>query len=432
MNMGCRAYYESCPAGLNREQIKSALSESLAGKSLRRVLLIPPDYTRCHSGGGLITNLYYHMLTEQGCQADILPALGSHYPLTPEETAAMFGDIPYETFIPHNWRTDVVKLGSVPGAFLKEKSEGLWDTPIDVEINQRVMDHSYDLILSIGQVVPHEVVGMANYSKNLFVGVGGSDMIHKSHMLGALYGLERILGRDHTPVRELFDYGLTHYLADRPIVFVLTVCTVQDDQTRVHGLFIGNGRKVLEDAIALSQKTNITFLPQGLKKCVAYLDPKEFRSTWVGSKAIYRVRMAMEDDGELLILAPGLHTFGEDPRMDALIRTYGYCGQEKILAALRAPEGEALRQNMGAAAHLIHGSVEGRFRITFAVGEAFRKDIESVGFSSADYEEASRLYDPKKLSPGWQRTPDGEPFYYIPNPAVGLWINRQTFSGGIG
>ena len=428
MTMDCRAYYESCQTGLTRTQIRAALLESLAGRTLRRVLLIPPDFTRCHSGGGLITNLYYHILREQGCQVDILPALGSHFPLTLEEADAMFGDIPYQTFIPHNWRTDVVKLGEVPGTFLEEKTEGVWKEPIAVEINRRVMDPSYDLILSIGQVVPHVVAGMANYTKNLFVGVGGSDMINKSHMMGALYGLDRILGRDHTPVRELFDYGLTHFLADRPIVFVLTVCTVQERQTRMHGLFIGSGRKTLEDAVALAQKTNITFLPRGLKRCVTWLDPHEFKSTWVGNKAIYRTRMAMEDGGELLILAPGLHAFGEDSGVDALIRKYGYCGRRKILEAFQKPENEDLRQNMGAAAHLIHGSVDGRFRITYAVQPEFRKEIESVGFCSADYREASLLYDPKTLTPGWQKAADGEEFYYIPNPAIGLWINRQDFT----
>ena len=156
---------------------------------------------------------------------DILPALGTHEPVSREQAAAMFGDIPYEKFIPHNWRTDVVKIGEVPASYLEEITEGLWHDPVSVEINRRVMDESYDLILSVGQVVPHEVVGMANHSKNLFVGVGGSDMINKSHMVGAVYGMERMMGKDHTPVRKIFDYALEQYLKDRPILFVLTVTT---------------------------------------------------------------------------------------------------------------------------------------------------------------------------------------------------------------
>ena len=419
--------YESDGAGLSREQIRAALVQSLEGRRLRRVLLIPPDFTRYYSNGGLITNIYYHTLLEMGCEVDILPAVGSHFPVTQEEAAIMFGDIPYEKLLYHNWRTDVVKLGEVPGAFLQEKTEGLWNEPISVEVNRRVMDPGYDLIISIGQVVPHVVVGMANYSKNLFVGVGGSDMINKSHMVGAVYGLERILGRDHTPVRELFDYGLEHFLADRPILFVLTVCTAEAGQIHTHGLFIGRNRDTLEAAIALAQKTNLTFLPSGLKKCVAYLDPLEFKSTWVGNKAIYRTRMAMADGGELLILAPGLHTFGEDANVDRLIRKYGYCGRLNVLEKFRAPENEDLRQNMSAAAHLIHGSVDDRFRITFAVQPEFMRDIESVGFHAADYNEVVRRYDPQTLQPGWQTLPDGDSFYYIPNPAIGLWVNRETF-----
>lgn len=418
-------YYDRNDAGLTREELRKGLIRSLEGRTLKKVLLIPPDFTRLHSNAGLITNIYYHTLRERGCEVDILPALGTHLPVTQEEAAVMFGDIPYEKFLVHNWRTDVTQLGQIPSEFLQEATEGIWNEPISVEVNRKVMDPSYDLIISIGQVVPHEVVGMANHSKNLLVGVGGSELINKSHLIGAVYGLERMMGKDHTPVRKLFDYAMERFLAERPILFVLTVCTAPQGIIRTHGLFIGEGREPLEAAIELSQKKNIIFLPHGIRKCVVYLDPREFKSTWLGNKAVYRTRMAIADGGELIILAPGVRQFGEDKKVDSLIRKYGYRGRIEILEALR--RNKDLQENMGAAAHLIHGSSDGRFQITYAVREISQEEICEVGYQSANYDLMARRYPPEKLQPGFQITPEGDEIFYVPNPALGLWINKEVF-----
>ncbi len=422
-----RYYLAKSEAGLSGEEIKKALLESLEGKTLNKVLIIPPDFTRFHSNAGFITNAYYHALKERGCHVDLLPALGTHEPVSKEQAKAMFGDIPYECFIPHNWRTDVVNIGEVPASYLEEITDGLWHDPVSVEVNKLVMDESYDLIISPGQVVPHEVIGMANHSKNLFVGVGGSDMINKSHMVGAVYGMERMMGKDHTPVRKIFDYGMEHFLKDRPILFILTVTTAPGGNIHTHGLFIGDTRKTLERAIELAQEKNIDFVETGMKKCVVYLNPEEFKSTWLGNKAVYRTRMAIADGGELLILAPGITKFGEDSQCDALIRKYGYKGRLNTLEQFRKPENDDLRANMGAAAHLIHGSSDGRFSVTYAVKEITSEEIEGVGFQSADYDEMVKRYDPEKLSYGYNTMPDGEEIYFIPNPALGLWINKEKF-----
>ena len=418
-------YHAQTEQGLSAEEIRGALIRSLEGKQPRKALLLPPDYTRYHSNAGFITNVYYHLLTDMGCEVDLIPALGTHVPVTEAEAADMFGDIPFEKFIPHNWRTDVVRLGEVPADFVSQITEGLWTEPVSVEINRRVMDPSYDLIISVGQVVPHEVIGMANHSKNLFVGVGGSDMINKSHMVGAVYGMERMMGRDHTPVRKILDYALNTYLGERPIIFALTVTTAPGGSIRTHGLFIGDTRRVLEEAVALAQVKNMDYVPTGIKKCVVYLDPKEFRTTWLGNKSVYRTRMAIADGGELLVLAPGIERFGEDQTIDGLIRKYGYRGRLQILKDFK--ENEDLQQNMGAAAHLIHGSSDGRFTITYAVKNISRKEVEGVGFAAADYDEMARRYDPEKLAYGYNTMPDGEEIYFIPNPALGLWIDKSRF-----
>ena len=418
-------YRAKTEKGLSGQEILSGVLASIEGEKPKRALLLPPDFTRYHSNAGLITNMYYHVLTDRGCNVDIMPALGSHVPVTREQADKMFGDIPFEKFIAHSWRNDVVQIGRVPGELISEWTGGLWTEPVTAEINRRVMEDCYDLIISVGQVVPHEVIGMSNHAKNLFVGVGGSDMINKSHMIGAVYGMERMMGRDHTPVRRLFDYCLENFIKDRHIIFVLTVTTAPGGDICTHGLFIGDTRKVLEEAIALSQKKNIDFVETGIRKCVVYLDPSEFRSTWLGNKAIYRTRMAIADGGELIVLAPGVERFGEDAEMDRLIRRYGYRGRLKVLESFK--ESTELRQNMGAAAHLIHGSSDGRFRITYAVKSITQDEMRRVGFDAVSYSEAVKKYDPQRLSYGYNSMEDGEEIYFIPNPALGLWIDRERF-----
>ena len=412
--------------GLTREEIRAALLEALEGRELKKVLILPPDFTRFHSNAGLITNICYHELTARGVEVDIMPALGTHAPVTESQIQAMFGDLPAEKFLVHDWRHDVVKLGEVPGDYISEITDGLWTDPVSVEVNRRVMDESYDLILSPGQVVPHEVIGMSNHAKNLFVGVGGSDMINKSHMVGAVYGMERMMGRDHTPVREIFDYALTHFLSERPILFMLTVTTAPEGRIRTHGLFISEGRACLDEAVKLAQEKNIDFVEHGIQKCVVYLDPSEFKTTWLGNKAVYRTRMAMATGGELIVLAPGVERFGEDLTIDALIRKYGYYGRLATLEAFREPENEDLRANMGAAAHLIHGSSDGRFTIRYCVKKISQEEIRGAGFESADFEETAALLHLPQLKPG-VNTVNGEEIYYIPNPALGLWINKEVF-----
>ena len=418
-------YRAKTEKGLSGQEILSGVLASIEGEKPKRALLLPPDFTRYHSNAGLITNMYYHVLTDRGSNVDIMPALGSHVPVTREQADKMFGDIPFEKFIAHSWRNDVVQIGRVPGELISEWTGGLWTEPVTAEINRRVMEDCYDLIISVGQVVPHEVIGMSNHAKNLFVGVGGSDMINKSHMIGAVYGTERMMGRDHTPVRRLFDYCLENFIKDRPIIFALTVTTAPGGDICTHGLFIGDTRKVLEEAIALSQKKNIDFVETGIRKCVVYLDPSEFRSTWLGNKAIYRTRMAIADGGELIVLAPGVERFGEDAEMDRLIRRYGYRGRLKVLESFK--ESTELRQNMGAAAHLIHGSSDGRFRITYAVKSITQDEMRSVGFDAVSYGETVKKYDPQRLSYGYNSMEDGEEIYFIPNPALGLWIDRERF-----
>lgn len=415
--------YESAK-GLSEAELRAALEKSIEGKSLKKVLIIPPDYTRMYSGAGDITRIYYDLLKDT-CEIDILPALGTHVPMTEEEWVAFFGpDVPFDRMIVHNWKTDVEKIGEVPAEFVSEVSEGLVNNKIDVEVNRRLLDPSYDLILSVGQVVPHEVVGMANYSKNIFVGCGGNSMINSSHMLGAFYGMERIMGKDFSPVRRVFDYAQENFLSNIPLLFVLTVTTNVGDDVSIHGLYIGSERSYFEKAVSKSQNTNFTFVDAPLKKVVVYLDPREFKSTWLGNKSVYRTRMAIADGGELIVLAPGIRMFGEDEENDRLIRKYGYVGRENVLKLV--DENQDLQENLSVAAHLIHGSSDGRFSITYCTENVTEEEVRGVAFNYMPYKEAAAKYDPAVLKDGFNTLPDGEEIYYISNPALGLWDVKKN------
>lgn len=389
-----------------------------------RVLLIPPDYTRYHSSAGMIAEMLFELMGDRA-HVDIMPALGTHDPITEAQRVSMFGDIPADRFLVHDWRNDTVQVGEVPSEYVSEVSGGIVDFPISVELNRRIVAHDYDLIVSIGQVVPHEVVGMANYTKNIAVGCGGKEFIDKSHFLGAAYGMERMMGRTDTPVRRVLDYVEKHFLASVPLSYILTVTTSERGETKVHGLFAGYGRELFEDAAELGRRHNLTLLDKPLKKVVAYLDPDEFKSTWLGNKAIYRTRMAMDDGGELVIIAPGLRQFGEDPDFDRLIRKYGYVGSRRVVETVKREQD--LGNNLAVAAHLIHGSAEGRFRIVYAPGNLTREDMEGVNYEYMPLSEALETYRPDMLRDGFNTTSGGDGVFYVSNPALGLWALKERF-----
>jgi nickel-dependent lactate racemase len=390
----------------------------------QRVLAVPPDFTRFHSQAGRLTKLVFDFYGDK--LTDVLPALGTHTPMTSEQILEMYAGVPEKLFRIHNWRTGVTTVGEVPAKFVREVSEGAADFSWPAQVANLIAGGQHDLILSIGQVVPHEVIGMANYNKNIFVGTGGQEGINKSHFVGAAFGMERMMGRADTPVRRILNYASEHFTKHLPIVYVHTVVGRGDDgHLVVRGLFVSDDASGFEQAAALSLEVNFEMLPEPLKKVVVYLDPAEFKSTWLGNKAVYRTRMAMADGGELIILAPGLKEFGEDHEIDRLIRKYGYRGTPATLAATKAnPE---LQNNLSAAAHLIHGSSEGRFGITYCPGHLTQREIEGVGFKYADLKTMTRRYDPKKLKDGWNTLADGEKIFYVSNPALGLWACRSRF-----
>jgi nickel-dependent lactate racemase len=409
---------------MSADDLRIALFSALDAIGTRnRVLAVPPDFTRFHSHAGALTELAWKYYGDR--LTDVLPALGTHKAMTDSEIATMYGDTPRHLFRVHDWRNDVVTLGEVPGSYLYEVSEGKVDYPWPAQVNKLLRDGGHDLILSIGQVVPHEVVGMANYNKNIFVGTGGSIGIHRSHFLGAVYGMERMMGRADTPVRRVLNYASDNFARNLPIVYVQTVVGKNaEGKLVVRGVYIGDDVECFEQAAALALKVNFQMLDREIKKAVVFLDPHEFRSTWLGNKSVYRTRMALADGAELIVLAPGVHEFGEDAAIDKLIRRYGYCGTPRTLALVK--EDPALAGNLSAAAHLIHGSSEGRFTIRYCPGHLTKEEIESVHFEYGDLAQMTAKYNPDTLKDGWNIV-DGEEIFFISNPGLGLWAYKGRF-----
>lgn len=419
-------FQEGSPTtSLSSEEIKLGLINTLEHLGKRsKVLAVPPDFTRFHSRAGEITSMVYDYYKQN--LTDVLPALGTHVAMTSEQIKEMFPGVPEDIFRVHDWRNDVVNAGEISADKVAEITNNAVHYSWPAQLNKLILNGGHDLILSIGQVVPHEVIGMANYNKNLFVGTGGAEGINKSHFVGAVYGMEKVMGRADNPVRRLLNYASDNFIADLPVIYVQTVIGRNDEGDLVtRGLFIGDDEEVFTLAAELSIQVNFTMLEVPLKKVVVYLDPSEFKSTWLGNKSIYRTRMALANDAELIVLAPGLKEFGEDPEIDRLIRKYGYRGTPATLKA--TDENEELKDNLSAAAHLIHGSSEGRFKITYCPGHLTKAEIESVNFNYAPLDEMMLLYDPKKLKEGFNHLPGGEIVYFISNPAVGLWAYEKRF-----
>jgi nickel-dependent lactate racemase len=412
---------------LSHDDLRNALRQSfLALGPRRRVLALPPDFTRANSMAGPLTCLTYEHFGER--LVDVMPALGTHVAMPDWQLERMFPGLPKHLIRVHDWRNDVVTVGEVPAAYVAEVTEGIWTKPWPAQLNRLVWKGGHDLILSIGQVVPHEVMGMANYNKNVFVGTGGAAGINESHFIGAAYGMERMMGRADTPLRRILNYAQERFCAHLPLVFMLTVIGPRDDGSlAVRGLFVGDDAECYRRAAALSVRVNFSVLDEAPQKMVVYLDPEEFHSTWLGNKSIYRTRMAMADGGDLLVLAPGVGTFGEDPEIDRLIRKYGYSGTPRVMQYVR--ETDDLPQNLSAAAHLIHGSSEGRFRITYCPGRLTRAEIEGVGYQYGELCAMLERYNPQSLRDGWNELADGERIFYISNPALGLWAHRSRMGG---
>lgn len=407
-------------SSLGTEDFRDALHAAFsAAGNPGRVLALPPDHTRSDSRAGELTRLAYEILGDR--LTDVMPALGTHEAMDEHELQYMFGDLPRRLIRVHDWKNDVVTLGHIDSAFVTQATEGSYNKAWAAQVNRLLVEGQHDLILSLGQVVPHEVIGMANYNKNIFVGTGGSEGINESHYISALYGMERIMGRCDTPLRRILNEAQERFCKQMPLMFVLTVVESLGDGSKVvRGLFVGDSHDVFFRAGELSAAVNRFIVSPAPKTVVVTMNPSKYKRTWLANKAIYRTRMLLDDGGRLIVIAPGVHSFGESATVDGLIRKYGYRHTPEVLRLVA--ENVDLQQNLGTAAHLIHGTTEGRFQVTYAPGNLSRQEIESVGYHWGDWRELEQEYAVAGLQDGWNRSASGEEFYFIRDPGLGLWI----------
>jgi nickel-dependent lactate racemase len=389
----------------------------------KRVLLLPPDITRMHSGAGRLTEMLYNLLADEA-EVHVIPTLGQHVPHTPEENRQMFGSIPNERIHAHDWRGGCVELGELPGRFVDEATQGAADWALPIVLNKMLMTEPWDLIINVGHVVPHEVLGFANHNKNYFIGLAGKDLICTSHMAAASCGIENNLGNLITPLRACFNRAEDLFLGDLPDLYVQVVLARNDNDQLVHtGVHVGDDIDTYLAAARQSREQNITLFDEPVKKIVCVMQGDEFFSTWVANKSVYRTRMALADGGELVVIAPGLKRFGEQSDVDALIRKYGYVGTPRVLELYK--KNADMQDLAHGTAHLMHGSSEGRFSITYAPGHLTKREIEGVNFRYADIGETIARYRPESCKQGWNTTADGEQYYFIPTPSAGLWATRE-------
>jgi len=311
----------------------------------------------------------------------------------------------------------------VPANYVKEITGGCADWKFPVWLNSMLMQEKWDVVINIGHVVPHEVLGFANHNKNYFIGLGGKELICASHMAAACCGIENNLGNLLTPVRQCFNWAEEKFLGKLPDFYVQVVLARDSAGKLVHtGVFVGDDLETYLAAARQAREQNITVLEEPLQKVVCVMQGDEFFSTWVANKAVYRTRMALADGGELVIIAPGLKRFGEQPDVDVLIRKYGYCGTPDVMRLYK--QNADMQDLAHASAHLIHGSSEDRFRITYAPGHLKKADIEQVKFQHADLTDTLRRYPIDKLREGFNEV-GGERIYFIPTPSAGLWATRE-------
>jgi carbohydrate kinase (thermoresistant glucokinase family) len=418
--------------GDDLDAIGEALAGSVVDAGATTVLLVPPDQTRAFARAGELTWRLERGLQQRGCVVAIMPALGTHRAMDDDDARLLFGgERDARGLLVHDWRDGVAELGRLRADEVVALSDGLLDSEVVVEVASALLGN-WDLVISLGQVVPHEVAGLAGYTKNLVVGLGGPSFIGASHLLGALVGIETLMGEPANPVRDLVDTAFDRMVAPRvEVLFVLTVVEDSPQGETLRAVLSGrggtgrSGAAAFREAAALSGRRNITVVHQPWKRASCWLDAREYRSTWLGNKAVYRTRRALAAGAELIVLAPGVERFGEDPEIDRLIRRHGYVGRDAVLAA--AAEDAELRASPGAMAHLVHGSSEGRFTITYCTdpdgGGLTPEELGGVGYGWRPLaDELAHLGVDATTPTGPAVDARGERFAHVAQPALGLWV----------
>jgi len=388
----------SADTDLNHEQLSAIVEQALEIiKPGERILAIIPDKTR-DDNTDILFPITSRILDQRSVKSfDALVAQGTHPPMSPAQKVFKLGlDQFTGTVFDHRWDRpeDLITLGELTADQVTELTAGLITKAVPVTLNKLLAPGIYDTVLVFGATVPHEVAGFAGGAKYFFPGVAGPELTHMTHWLGALAGIETIIGEVETPTRRLIEAATA--LVPAKIISLNTVLS-RDDEGRLitYALFAGEIREALRKAAAVSGQVHIKYTGRKYKRVVALLDP-HYDELWVGGKASYKLGAIIEDGGELIIYAPHLTKISETH--GELIEKYGYAPLESVRDMLGVSE--ELRENLCIAAHLAHvtyagrldehGHVVPRYRITMASGLDERTcrqvNLGYVDYRGFDYE----------------------------------------------
>jgi nickel-dependent lactate racemase len=356
-----------------RRIVEQALAEVPRGA---RVLAIIPDKTR-DDNTHLLFPIAENALAARGVtKFDGLVAQGTHPPMTEAQKRAKVGAIGeghglLGQIFDHEWDRPeaLVTLGRLNAGRVGQLTGGLLQEPVDVRINALLARGVYDLILVFGGTVPHEVAGFAGGAKYFFPGVGGPELTHLTHWLGALATIEKVIGRVDTPTRRVIEAAAEFIPA--PVISFTSVNTRDGNGLRTDALFAGDIKDSLRRAAEVSKQVHIKYTGRKYRRVVALLE-KHYDELWVGGKASYKLGSVIEEGGELIIYAPSLTKISETH--GRLIEKYGYAPLEQVREMVEWSD--ELRANLCVAAHLAHVSYSGmqnaagnlvpRYRITLA------------------------------------------------------------------
>ncbi|HEY8412429.1 MAG TPA: lactate racemase domain-containing protein [Pyrinomonadaceae bacterium] len=367
------------------------------------VLAIIPDKTR-DDNTHLLFPVAAEFLARRGVASfDALVAQGTHPPMSESQKRAKIGAADFAGHLyDHRWDEpdELITLGELNAETVRQLTGGLIDRAVPVSINKLLAPGIYDTVLVFGATVPHEVAGFAGGAKYFFPGVAGPELTHTTHWLGALAGIENIIGQVDTPTRSLIE-AAADLIPARIISLNTVVSREGDGELMTYALFTGDIREAFRRAAAVSREVHIRYTGRKYKRVIALLDP-HYDELWVGGKASYKLGAIIEEGGELIVYAPHLTKLSETH--GALIEKYGYAPLESVRDMLGVSE--ELRENLCIAAHLAHvayagrldehGKVVPRYRITMASG-LDEETCRRVNLGYIDYRTFVYRADPDTL-----------------------------------
>ena len=388
---------ENLNGELTNKQLEGIVKESLRGfKSVKKVLLIHPDYTRTDFTNKLIPLIYQELKSKGIKQIDSLNAGGTHRAMAKEEIRSKLGlsfQINFDNYYNHEYSDPqkLVTVGEIPVSFVVDKTQGDFSQSILVVVNKLIIE-DYDLIITLSGTLPHEAAGYAGGLKVFLPGISGPEVIDLFHWAAVLIGIPQIIGTVDNSAREVINKG-SSYIFDKikaPTISFNMVFEETEHLVIPKGLYVGAGFdgfiEAYKQAAKVSSQLHVIYLDEPLECAVQVID-KSYDEIWTAGKGSYKLQSpgVMAKGGEIIIYAPHINCFHSRPEMDLALRQIGYHCKDYVKKYLESN----LNFSKNIAAHVINvrgmgsfdvnsGKEEFNFKVTLATG--ISKDVcESVG-----------------------------------------------------